>query len=706
MKKAKEMKKIGIWLIVGLCFSLNTQVKATVGIEGPVQKASAPDLVIDFYKDGQAVYKKRTFGKGNPVCKEIKVQGTVVDDGISVHMDATHLRGGHGVLLNWDLSGKSSDWTPYSELVMWFKAPAGSALDYVDEIGVLGYRFLFSVKDSSGKVGNTAVYIKPETLGQWQCLVIPLNDRWSRELDKETIKNLTISLPALKDVAVDYELAGLGLQKQLNYNGPKLAIDVRPMHLMITPEESFCFTGLVKGIPEGEAYELHFAGIDVYGNKTCNTYNLVSKSKDLNYGSFNLPNNGQGHLTITGTLSQNGKDLYSVEWMMGSLPPVTDEMQNAANNQPWGFWPGAGPDAVMAGAKWTRLRIHPEWFTDQKIYDQDASPVDNGEWRLVQKVPFGMKGICCWFSNVPKECGRNGKHWWEGNIDWDDYEKVVEKMAAHCKEMGIRHYEACNEPNTWPRPSFEQLVQLHMTVYQGVKKVDPEAIIMGPSPYCLDSNFVDKFLEAGGKKFVDAISMHAYGKEGDLAKDIGDLRKVMAKHGLAGKDIYITEVGCNVPPHSLAQQARTAVRFNVSLFALGVKAVTWHGLSQWGYEPNNASKERNLGFTIMEFDGEPAPAFVAYGVMTRTLGDAKYAGPVPDLPENCRGESFIAGNREVKVLWNLRSKAQQATVKVNQNPRLINMMGKEIDLKVNNGNALLELTENPVYLVSNLRGKK
>ncbi|MFZ2653485.1 MAG: glycosyl hydrolase, partial [Victivallales bacterium] len=539
-------------------------------------------------------------------------------------------------------------------------------LDYVDEIGVVGYRITITLTDKQGTKAKTAQYILPETMGQWQRLRYPFNSRWALPLDRTKVVGMEMELSALKDHPVEFELAGLGLYRDPAYAGPSLKIDIRPMHLLVTPDEAFCFTCVVRGVPKGEPYELRFDGKDFFGNVETKTRSLTSTSNEFNFCNANFPNHGQGHLTITATLSQNGKDLYRVEWLMGSLPDLSGEQLAPNSKLPWGFWPGAGPDAVAAGAKWTRLRIDPPWFTNPEQHKQNASPVDNGEWRFIQKVPHGLQGIVCWFSSIPKECGNDkGREWWNAKIDWEAYGRLVEKMVRHCKEMGVRHFEVLNEPNAWPGPKTPELVKLHEVVYKAVKKVDPDAIVMGPSPYCLDIDYVEKFLEAGGKNFVDAVSMHAYNREDELKSKIAELRQVMTKHGLEGHDIYITEMGCNAPPHSLQQQARAAVRSNIVLFSQGVKAVTWHGLSEWGMEPPDASVKRDLAFTMMQFNGEPAPGFIAYGVMTRTLGNAKYIGPVGGLPEHCAGESFRSGNKTVSILWNRRSKPETASIPVN-----------------------------------------
>lgn len=685
--------------IVSLSALLAATSALAVGIGGPVRPPAAAEFPIPFYEGSRPLF--RTTKTGNTVFELSPVPVSdlpVAGEGISIKLQPTHARGAHALQLTWDLEPGSADWSKGDGLELWFRAATGDAFDFVDEIGVVGTRFRFELTDGKGNKAHSVSYIRPENWGEWQRLHLRLRfgARWDAKLDRTDIRRVTLTIPAIREKAFGFSLAGFGVYRESDYSGPTLAIHVRPMHLVITPEEAFSFTVEVRGIPTGETAQVVVQAQEVFGATEEKTFDLVSTGRDLNLLSSSstfFPNRGQGHLDFTATLRYGDRDVYRTRWMMGSLPAAP----RPTTAMPWGFWPGAGPDAELLGAAWTRLRIGLRRLADT-AYD-GLPPLDNGEWRVVHHAPRGLRSIA-YFSGYPDEVWKNPERPnWSGGMDWEKYGKLVEEAVRRCKAAGIRFYEVINEPNTAGGPSIEQLVELHRVTYEAVKRVDPEARVMGPSPYLLSVSYIERFFTAGGARWIDDLAMHAYNSNDETLDAIPRLRKLMDDHGRKDGGIYITEVGVNSPPYSPARQAQLTVQRNIILFSQGVKAITWHGLGQWGWERSLTADEPDVSFMTMTYGGEPMPAFIAYGMMTRILGECVPAGIV-ETPLGSRGFRFESNKKTVEVLWSESSKPIEVTRPASSSSSLLNLMGQPLPIKTNNDLASFALTGMPVYLVT------
>jgi hypothetical protein len=691
-------------IAVGLLFiSLaSTPAPAVIGGGGPLRKSEPAELAIPFYKDGQPVFKVGKTGNAKFQLNPASVQGVPVSEGLSVRIEPSHARGAHSVELTWEFEAGQMDWSKGAGLEVWFRplTSAAGAYDFVDDIGVVGTRFLLHVADGQKRTTRTACYISPQNWGKWQRLRLGLRfgDRWDAGIDKRDIRRVTLSIPALKEKGFGFELAGFGVYQNEEHTGPSLSIQVRPAHLVIAPNEAFSFAIGISKLPFGEKAEVVVRATDVFGKTEERTYPVISKGS-VNLMARAFPNRGQGWLRFSATLRYQDRDVYQWQWMMGSLPAWSAQMARPGPAMPWGFWPGAGPDAELLGASWTRLRITQSYLTDPEF--KGVLPVDNGEWRMVQGEPRNLRSIAFFGHDRPwKDPARPN---WGGGVDWEKYRAVLNEAVKQCHASGIRFYEVINEPNTAHGPSIDQLVELHRVVYETVKTVDPAARVLGPSPYNLDVSYIEKFFAAGGANYIDDLSMHAYNSNDEIANAFPRLRQTLDANGKMASGIYITETGVNVPPYPLEQQAALAVQRNVLLFALGAKTISWHALSEWGWN-DKAGADRadgmELGFCMSTFEGEPTPAFIAFGVMTRLLGEVTPAGSVPDLPQGARGFRFASKDKTVEVLWYEKSGSISVNVPVTTDTKLFDIMGCPQDRPAGDGSAPLVLTQTPVYLIT------
>lgn len=155
-----------------------------------------------------------------------------------------------------------------------------------------------------------------------------------------------------------------------------------------------------------------------------------------------------------------------------------------------------------------------------------------------------------------------------------------------------------------------QLAALQQVAFEEIRKADPAACVLSPS-FHSSGNWnlkLDRFLASGGKSHFDKLSWHFY--FGDLPEDtrrvMGEVRAVLARHGLADVEIWNTEVGI---PFALKRAGRSATEFREFVHAMtlrtylvnfdaGVKRVYWYA---WDNSEFGLSRERSgTGTVAME----------------------------------------------------------------------------------------------------------
>lgn len=208
-----------------------------------------------------------------------------------------------------------------------------------------------------------------------------------------------------------------------------------------------------------------------------------------------------------------------------------------------------------------------------------------------------------------------------GKVVWDPWDRVVEDLRArdyrvlgmlcywtpwvtpytdqaitafgrYCERVARRYrgrvpvWEVWNEPNS---PDFwgstpECYVKLLRAAYEGVKRGDPDALVLGGSLSGVDLHYLRRLLDLGAARWMDALSVHPYtfGWDPEASHLSDELRGASAAMAAAGASprIWVTEIGrAGVSPAWMERAAVLMLQSGV------VEAFTWHALYDcgWGY---------------------------------------------------------------------------------------------------------------------------
>ncbi|NNM87955.1 MAG: hypothetical protein HKL95_05505 [Phycisphaerae bacterium] len=124
----------------------------------------------------------------------------------------------------------------------------------------------------------------------------------------------------------------------------------------------------------------------------------------------------------------------------------------------------------------------------------------------------------------------------------------VKQIVEHFKDR-VQYWEPRNEPNggaTGAGFVKDELIDFYNTV----KSVSPELKVIGPGTVAIDPSlypWLEDFFKAGGGKYIDAFSFHAYNCcNGDLwleRKSLTNLMAMLKKYGLENIEKWQTEQG-------------------------------------------------------------------------------------------------------------------------------------------------------------------
>jgi hypothetical protein len=372
----------------------------------------------------------------------------------------------------------------------------------------------------------------------------------------------------------------------------------------------------------------------------------------------------------------------------------------------WGayFTTGHMPDPATfglvrlhdCGVSWNEIHKGPGQFKWDTL-DQIVAKLPG------KKIVYTFARTPQWASMRPNEPGPCG-----GNLTGCGAPPAdVDSTNAHWKEFvtvlatrykGRFDYEGWNEANGAYKGAFwtgttAQLVRMQSDAYAIIKSIDPTAMVAGPSVDGESNQFpwLDGYLAAGGNKYQDAVTFHAYLH--DLNSDpaptltswLAQFRALKAKHGIASQELWQTEGSwahgtLGAGPLTPDQQAA----YTMQSMIFGSSA----GVSRWvHYSYDNVNSGTLWNGTLL-------PAGKAYAELYGWLVGAELTSPATKAADGTWSVGLtLASGQDATISW-----------KPNQKPILEThggaMNSKVLQIPVAASTTPLNLTTDPGMVVT------
>ncbi|RKF43466.1 hypothetical protein BCY88_05640 [Paraburkholderia fungorum] len=326
--------------------------------------------------------------------------------------------------------------------------------------------------------------------------------------------------------------------------------------------------------------------------------------------------------------------------------------------------------------------------------------------------------------------------------------------AAYFPTQSANYYQVTWEPNQFWTDTDANFIALYQSVYQGLHATDPNAVVMGPTDAfpSLTTTRLKRLAPLGFGQYIDAVSTHGYydagtspshpperydadpsTAEGSLRGQMRDLRAEMATDYRPGMKLFSTEAGIsydlgtsygpNYPTANvLYAQAAVAARMHIITLGEGAdQTYVFYGADYPGevgygtfFDLNDA--QGAFGATNIS----PKPVAMAISAMTHALDGTHTLGPVNGTPTGVYAYAFqqVGNGAVITALWTHNNSVWDASVGFSSTysvpysltvdapgtsgtVKVIDMMGNASSANYSNGTLTLNLTESPVYVVSN-----
>ncbi|HRJ27303.1 MAG TPA: hypothetical protein PLO61_07330 [Fimbriimonadaceae bacterium] len=258
-------------------------------------------------------------------------------------------------------------------------------------------------------------------------------------------------------------------------------------------------------------------------------------------------------------------------------------LHHAGHTRPWpdlSF--GAYRSHDSFGTRWAQ--VQPErgrWdFTrlDQMILMSRARGID---------VLVTLGHTPAWAAARPQDRSAYGPYMAGGPSEpaqIDDWRLYVRTLGQRYKGL-VQTYEVWNEPDApgfWTG-SIEKLIEMTQIARYELKKIDPSITLVSPSPSGIGEAWFQKFLAAGGGRFVDVIGYHLYLPElaqpEEARATIERIRALLRQHNLQHLPLWNTESTVGRSPRTVYEGEKGAgilARALVLYWLNGVERFYWY----------------------------------------------------------------------------------------------------------------------------------
>ncbi len=212
---------------------------------------------------------------------------------------------------------------------------------------------------------------------------------------------------------------------------------------------------------------------------------------------------------------------------------------------------------------------------------------------------------------------------WRLNLDlWTVFRTAQTKSPAGPGTVAA--VEVGNEPDLHFTPDLpDRMAATLKAAWWGLKSGRPDLPVLLPAAAAAPGPYFEQLLANGAGAFTDGWNFHFYGWAHDFAPSVASQRRFLARHGLAGLPLWLTEYGfADLPAGSLAENP-TLLGRQQAFFERTTAEGAWLGVHRQLAFCFHPHQEGGLDFSLRTPAGEPRPALTAWLNLTRQLRSAR-----------------------------------------------------------------------------------
>ncbi len=350
--------------------------------------------------------------------------------------------------------------------------------------------------------------------------------------------------------------------------------------------------------------------------------------------------------------------------------------------------------AVTAGGRWNRTFFHIKGYAESQqgfrwIYPwKESGLTDDQTWiKQLTVIPAWLHGATGEVTNKDMYPPQN----------WEHFAELI-KWAVANDPAKARFIEILNEPEGSWKASDEELVNYFSVAAKAIHEADSNIKVLGPSLATINLEKFKKLVQLGLLDKLDGIAMHAYvngtAPEAEFIQRVMDMNQYLDSIDKGHLPIYLTEFGWTTGkgtwPKAVDEltQARYVSRALVLLSTQHIDAALLFCLK---YKSGSLSE---AGFSVLNQDDTPKPAYAAYANTVHWLSDADGQGTWEQISPSLNLVSFGRNGKRIIVVWSTSGLVNISLSRC-RDFRVEDMVGRAVALS---NNCHLEVGETPLFV--------
>lgn len=257
----------------------------------------------------------------------------------------------------------------------------------------------------------------------------------------------------------------------------------------------------------------------------------------------------------------------------------------------WSPWPTVGFGMLRVwdvGTRWNQIETSSGSYNWAKLDKVVNLARTNGK-----TIVYTFGGTPTWAASQPTQACLYGYGSCSSPRSMTDLSNFAKAVAARYAGK-IKYYEIWNEPNStnYYLGTTSAMVQMAQVIYDAVKSMDPTAVVLSPCPSWTSEGapqlWMGSFLAAGGGKYFDITSFHAYPGSAPAESIIGrvdSMRSTLNQYGYTNRPMMVTEGGWGQNKYFTTDAQRVAFlgRYLVLAWAKGLQKMVWYAYDNTGW---------------------------------------------------------------------------------------------------------------------------